>query len=125
MSAILCEGIDEDMAFRILNRYFKLKTEMNEILNLVKTYGFKGVEECVVFVTVSSSNTPLNKKDIIKISNISDGTVSTTLLRLAAQKLIRSTTDPTDTSDKALKRLLYSPTPNGVELYEQLKQQLQ
>lgn len=125
MSAILCEGIDGSMAMlKIFKRYFKLKGEIAEIEEQVRTFGFKSVEECAVFVTVANSPAPCTRKDIEAKSNV--GKSSTAMLsRLVSQHLVKSTEDPTDSRNRVLSRLLFSLTPNGVELYEQLKQQLQ
>lgn len=125
MSAILCEGIDGSMAMlKIFKRYFKLKGEIAEIEEQVRTFGFKSVEECAVFITVANSSVPCTRKDIEAKSNV--GKSSTAMLsRLVSQHLVKSTEDPTDSRNRVLSRLLFSLTPNGVELYEQLKQQLQ
>jgi len=125
MTPTLNEGVGLDMAMlKVFKRYFKLKNEMNEIEETVKQYGFKSVEACIVFMTIAESPKPCLRKEIEAKSTVG-GSSATILLRLIEEKLIRSVEDPSDSRSKTLKRLLYSATPNGLELYEKLKSQLQ
>ena len=125
MSAILCEGIDEDMAMlKILKRYFRLKAEITEIEQQLREFGFKSAEECVIFLTLAEATKPYTRKEIEEKSTVGNASASI-LTRLCNQHLVRSTEDSTDSKNRILRRLLFTITPNGLELYQQLKQQLQ
>lgn len=126
MSAILCEGIDEDMAMlKIFKRYYKLKAEMNEIDNTVKQLGFKSIEECIVLVSLVESETPLTRAQIHDKTNLANSTINTVTTYLDGRKLVKQSDDKADTTKRVLHRQIYTPTQAGIDLIEKLKQQLQ
>lgn len=126
MSAILCEGIDEDMAMlKIFKRYFKLKGEMKEIEEQIKTLGFRSVEECIVLTVLVENNAPITRATIHDKSQIANGTINSVLANLSGNRLVKQEVDKTDTTHNTLKRQIYTPTQAGIDLIEKLKQQLQ
>ena len=126
MSAILCEGAVVNMAtFKIFKQYIRLKNEIAELEEEVKKFGFNSIEECATFIAIASSKKAVSKKDISNNIPFSNNSIANFVLRLEDKALIISEVDPTDSRGKTLRRLLYSPTPRGIYLYDELKQQLQ
>lgn len=116
----------EDMAtLKIFKRYFKLKNEITDIEKQVKTLGFKNVEECFTLFILVENQKAMLKTELVQKTEIHDATLSRILIRLDSIKLVKQSNDKTDTSDRPLKRQIYTPTQAGIDLIEQLKQQLQ
>lgn len=125
MTPTLNEGVGLDMAMlKVFKRYFKLKNEMNEIEEMIKQYGFKSVEECLVLVVIVESEQTTSVQIQINTS-LEQSTISTIARRLATSKLIQKKDDETDSKHRVLRRQIYTPTTKGIDLVAKLKSQLQ
>lgn len=126
MTPTLNEGVGLDMAMlKIFKRYFKLKSEMNEIETTVKNFGFKNIEECLLLLTLTENKHPMLREELAKQINIHGAVASRHLINLDSAKLIKQSDDPTDTTHNTLRRQIYTPTAKGIDLVAKLKSQLQ